>query len=88
MDAWPFGWNATRQFSMISLKKLADVAGDFNDGRVGMDLLTLYLEQEEVVTQIKAARRFAARQQKDIANSKKELIAALQKYSARFQVKH
>ena len=83
-DAWPVGWNATRQVSLISLKKLSDVAGDFNDRRVGMDLLALHLEQEEALKQKRAARRFEVSQRKDTANTKKELIDALQKYSARF----
>ena len=83
-EAWPEGWNATKKYSLLSLKKLADVAGDYNDARVGMDLLALYLEQEEGITHIRAARRFEVKQRKDIANSKKQLIDALQKYSGRF----
>lgn len=83
-DAWPEGWNATKKYSLLSLKKLADVAGDYNDARVGMDLLARYLEQEEATTHIKAARRFEVRQRRVIANSKKKLIDVLQKYSARF----
>jgi CHAD domain-containing protein len=83
-DAWPEGWNATKKYSLLSLKKLGDVAGDYNDARVGMDLLALYLEQEEAIKHIKAAGRFEVRQRKDIANNKKILIDALQQYSSRF----
>ena len=83
-DSWLPGWNATRRFSLLSLKKLADVAGSYNDRRTSLDLLTAYLEQEDHVKAIKAGKIVVRNRRKAAQKTKAELIASVRGFAARF----
>jgi CHAD domain-containing protein len=81
---WPEGWAGTKKFTLSRLKKLADVAGSYNDLRTGQDLLAEYLEQETDPKAIKAAILFQKKQAKQSVDNKQDLVTALQKFSGKF----
>ncbi|MDO9375423.1 MAG: CHAD domain-containing protein [Ferruginibacter sp.] len=82
---WPDGWAATRRFSLTALQPLADVAGDYNDQRTGLDLLAAYLAYEQKNAAIRVAKVFERRQRKAATRSKAILVSAVRRFATRFQ---
>ncbi len=81
---WPEGWAGTKKFTLSRLKKLADVAGNYNDLRTGQALLAEYLEQEKEPKAIRATKLFQRKQAKQSVDNKHDLVSALQDFSGKF----
>ncbi|MCW3091290.1 MAG: hypothetical protein JWP81_2359 [Ferruginibacter sp.] len=77
---WVAGDKATRQISLLHLEKLSDLAGNYNDRRVALSLLTEYLEQEKN----EQARKIALPMQKRMERQKANLKTALLKSFSSF----
>lgn len=80
MKEWTAGNNAIKKISILQLKKLSQLAGDYNDKRTGIALIATYLEHEKNTEAIKAARRIQQREKQEKAKMKKQLIRSLLRF--------
>lgn len=82
--SWPAGWQGTRRYSLTALQRLADVAGNFNDERTGLDLLAAYLGHEKHPKATRAAKIFERTSGKTTTQNKAALIAAVRGFANKF----
>jgi CHAD domain len=78
---WPAGNNAIRKVSLLQLKKLGELAGNYNDKRTGLLLIATYQDEEKDGKAITAARIIQKKLQQQNVKLKKQLLHSLLQFS-------
>ena len=80
---WVPGNNITKKFSLLQLKKLGKLAGNYNDKRMGLILIEVYLDEEKYEKAIKATRPVQKKYEQQKAKLKKQLLGSLRQFCKR-----
>ena len=82
---WPEGWKATKSYPVTQLKKLAELAGNYNDRSTWLTIVSEYLRDERNPVYKRAALSMQKKDEKEKLLYKKELISHLVQFSGKFK---